>query len=115
MDPYAFTGDRLPGESWTARHGRMLAALPASGGTLIVVTNEIGLQLMKALRHDRGFAVRKAWRFIAVRRFDDCAKLDGLRGPIVVDWTVIKHAAPAAVTRMREAIAGAAAMEPVET
>ncbi|RYD27980.1 MAG: hypothetical protein EOP89_03580 [Lysobacteraceae bacterium] len=111
-DPYAFTGDRQPGESWSARHERMLLALPAEGGTLIVITNEVGRSLMRALRYYRGFDVRKRWRFIAARRHGDCQKLEGLRGRIVVDWTFEAHAAPAARDQARALIAATAAMQP---
>ena len=110
--PYRFTGDRLPGESWSARHQRMLDALPASGGTLIVITNEIGRSLMKALRHDRGFAVRKRWRYVAVRTYSDCDKLDGLRGLVIVDWTFAVHGKPEARDRVRRLVAEVAAIEP---
>lgn len=111
-DPYAFTGDRQPGETWSARHERMLMALPADGGTLIVITNEIGRSLMQALRHHRGFAVRKHWRYVAVRAHGDCCKLEGLRGRIVIDWTFEAHAAPAARDLVRVLVAGVAAMRP---
>lgn len=90
----------------------MLDALPPSGGTLIVITNEIGRSLMKALRHDRGFAVRKRWRFIAVRTYSDCDKLDGLRGLVIVDWTFAVHGKPEAQDRVRRLVAEVAAIEP---
>lgn len=109
-DPYAFTGDRHAGESWSARHERMLMALPADGGTLIVVTNAIGRDLMRSLRQLRGFAVRKRWRYVAVRYRGDCTKLEGMRGRIVVDWTFEAHAAPAAREHTRMLIGELEAM-----
>lgn len=111
-DPYTFIGERRPGESWSSRHDRMLQALPADGGTLIVITNEIGRSLMRALRQIRGFAVRKRWRFIAVRSYADCQKVDGLSGTVVIDWTFEAHAAPAARDQMRHLVAGITAMRP---
>jgi len=111
IDAYSFIGDRLPGESWSARHQRMLKALPADGGTLIVITNEIGRSLMKALRDDRGFAVRKRWQFISVRTYSDCAKLDGLSGRVIIDWTFAAHGQPEAQDRVRHLVAVLAAIQ----
>lgn len=78
-DPYRFTGDRKPGESWTARHQRMVDALPDDGGVIIVITNEIGRYLKRGIRVCRGFRVSKRWRTIAVRSMADCPKLEGVR------------------------------------
>ena len=110
MDAYAFAGPRREGEGWSARQDRMIEALPVDGGTIIVATGEIGRYLMKSIRIERGFAVRKRWRFIAALYHHHLAKLEGLRGRIVVDWTFAEHAKPEVQQRVREAIDQAAAM-----
>lgn len=112
IDAYAFAVPRQPGERRIERHQRMVDALPATGGTIIVVTNEVGRELMRGIRHCRGFAVRKHWRFIAVRSFSDCDKLEGLRGQVLVDWTFAEFAKPAAVERVKQMIAAIAAIYP---
>lgn len=111
-DPYRFTGPRREGESWSARHERMLMALPDGGGTIVVITNEIGRSLMRALRTLRGFRLRKAWRFVAVKTYSDCAKLDGLRGAVIVDWTIEAHANEATRAGVRQSVAEIHATHP---
>lgn len=105
IDPYRFTGPRQAGESWSARHDRMLAALPTDGGTIIVITNEIGRILRRALRSTRGFSVSRRWKFIGVRYLSDCTKLEGLRGNVVVDWSIVEHAHQVTRDRIRGLVA----------
>jgi hypothetical protein len=109
IDAYAFTGPRREGENSLARHDRMIAALPATGGTIVVVTGQIGRYLMKCLRHSRGFTVRKAWRFVIVCHWHDCARLEGLRGLVIVDWTVVDHAKAHVQDRLKQIVADIAA------
>lgn len=112
MDAYRFTGPRIEGETWTARHQRMVNALPEEGGTIVVVTNEIGRHLMRGIRVCRGFAVRRKWRFVRVRTYADCDQVEGLRGVVIIDWTVVEHAKPDAQRRLRVLVAGIEAMTP---
>jgi len=101
IDPYAFIRPRRSDESSYAGQDDMVASLPTTGGTVIVITNEVGRYLMKCIRHYRGFGVRKQWRFVAVRYFDDCSKMAGLTGQVFIDNSFTDYAKPEAQAEVR--------------
>lgn len=79
---------------------RMILALPETGGTIAVITNEVGRHVRAGIRELRGREVARAWRAVSIQCASDCDKLMGARGPIVVDWTVRSCAKAGTVGRL---------------
>lgn len=92
---------------WKQKAVAMIDGLPAGGATIVVATNDLGRWLRVAIVDLRGKAFARSCRMIAAHRHCDCSKLEGLRGPVVVDASVVKAAKPDVVDRIAWIVEGA--------
>lgn len=77
---------------WKRAAIAMIDALPDHGATIIVLTMEIGGVLKRRIRELRSPKLARRCRMISVHRWGQLDKLNGLRGLVIIDLSVMQHA-----------------------
>lgn len=90
---------------------QLIDALPDTGATVVVIRSDIGRWLKKGVRERRGFSLSKQCRFITIYHLNDCNKLLGAIGHIVLDHSFLDYAKPAVKQRVSELVHGIQLME----
>ncbi len=94
------------GPMWEV-YNRFVDSLPAKGGTIVVLTNDVGRHIRRGLRVRRGRAVALAWRHVVVACPRDVEKVRGLRGDVIVDPGFIERSQPEVMATVDLMIVGA--------
>lgn len=77
---------------WKRAAIQMIDALPDQGATIIVATMEIGSVLKRRIGELRSPKLARKCRMISVHRWGQLWKLEGLRGVIIIDLSVMQNA-----------------------
>lgn len=99
---------------WKRAAKVMIADLPISGATIVVFTEDIGKLLKEGIIELRGAAVAQRCKMVSIHRRDQLHKIMGIRGPVLIDMSIIQHAKADIFDHVMTSAASANVMLPIK-